>query len=302
MLFFKNYNFLLKPAAAHITIKYVEDIITLRGRVRSPVVCGMFYPDEKAETLAGIRSFGLERGKGGMAQAIIAPHGAWNISGALAAAAFASAAGRTGEKSPSRVVLMGPIHDRREEGLCLSNSDFFQTPLGNIPVDGEAVEELESCSSLFEINDIPHLQEHSIEVLLPFVKYCFPKTAIVPVLMGRPDAAAITALAHALKVVFGHDMDDTLLVVSCNLAMDTNGEKALRMAEECMSLFAEKRGGEFSAALLAGRLVACGGGLVASLLQSGLVSSLQSSPASPSLLSAIGEENKTIYYGALSFA
>jgi AmmeMemoRadiSam system protein B len=262
----------------------------------------MFYPEEKAETLALIRSFGLERGKGGMAQAIIAPHGAWNISGALAAAAFGAAAGRTGEQSPSRVVVLGPIHDRREQGLCLSNSNFFQTPLGNIPVDAETTEALESCSSLFEINDIPHLQEHSIEVLLPFVKYCFPKAAIVPVLMGRPEASAITALANALKAIFGSSMDDTLLVVSCNLAMDSSGERAFRMAEECMRLVTEKRGGEFSAALLTGHLAACGGGIVASLLQSGLVSSLSPSPSPPSLQSAIGEGNKTVCYGALSFS
>jgi AmmeMemoRadiSam system protein B len=259
----------------------------------------MFYPDYKAETLACIRSYGLERGRGGHAQVIIAPHGAWEISGLLAGAAFATAAGRTGEKSPSRVIIMGPIHDKRKDGLFLSNSHFFQTPLGNIPVDEEISEELESCSPLFEVNDIPHLQEHSLEVLLPFVKYCFPSASIAPILMGRPRAPVIAALAYALKIVVEPVMEDTLVVVSCNLAADSSESMTRAMAEECMRLCTGKKAAEFKSALLDGRIQACGGGPVASLLQSGLLTPMR--PMLQPLLRLYGEENTAVYYGALSF-
>jgi AmmeMemoRadiSam system protein B len=260
----------------------------------------MFYPDDKAEVLTCMRSFGLKQGRGGHARAILAPHGAWEISGSLAGAAFAAAAGRTGAKSPSRVVIMGPIHDKREDGLFLSNSHSFQTPLGNIPVDEEISEELESCSPLFEVNDIPHLQEHSLEVLLPFVKYCFPRAAIVPILMGQPRAPVIAALAYALKIVIEPVMEDTLLVVSFNLASESSGSIACGMAEECLRLCAEKRAAEFRAALLTGRINTCGGGAVASLLQSGLLDPMRAIPHP--LLRVNGEGNTTVYYGALSFA
>jgi AmmeMemoRadiSam system protein B len=290
----------LNPGTGGITIKYVEEIIALEKRIRSPVVNGLFYPEEKAETLVWIRSFGLERGKGGSARAIIAPHGAWELSGKLAAAAFGSAAGRSGDRSPSQVVLLGPIHDQQEGGVFLSDSHSFQTPLGDIPVDQEITEKLALSSSLLEINDIPHLQEHSIEVLLPFVKYCFPHASIVPILMGQPAESSISALAYALRLVFTPLIDDTLFVVSCNLAMDLNGARALGMAEECMRLFTEKRGIEFSLALCEKRVVTCGGAPVASLLQSGLVDTMRPHPVSQ-LACARGEENKTVYYGALSF-
>jgi AmmeMemoRadiSam system protein B len=259
----------------------------------------MFYPEDKMETLAFLRSLGLERGMGGNALAIIAPHGAWDISGPLAGAAFAAAAGRTGVKSPSRVILMGPIHDRREDGLFLSNSHCFQSPLGNIPVDRELSEAFEQCSSLFEVNDIPHLREHSLEVLLPFVKYCFPRAAIVPILMGRPRAPAIAALACALRLVVGPILEDTLLVLSFNAAVAPDDNTARYMAGECMRLCTEKKAAEFRAALLDGRINACGGGPVASLLQSGLLDSLR--PASRPLIRATGEENTTVYYGAISY-
>jgi AmmeMemoRadiSam system protein B len=278
----------------------VEAMIALEERVRSPVVGGMFYPDYKAEALACMRSYGLERGRGGYAQAIIAPHGAWEISGPLTGIAFAAAAGRTGGKSPSRVVIMGPIHDKREEGLFLSNSHSFQTPLGDIPVDEEISEAIESCSPLFEVNDIPHLREHSLEVLLPFVKYCFPRAAIVPILMGQPRAPVIAALAYALKIVIEPVLEDTLLVVSFNLAADSSKAMSRGMAEECMRLCAEKNAAAFKAAFLNGRINTCGGGLVASLLQSGLLDPMRA--ISQPLLRVNGEGNTTVYYGALSFA
>jgi AmmeMemoRadiSam system protein B len=279
----------------------METMAARRKRIRFPVVGELFYPADRTEALSSIRSYGLKQGRGGDARAIIAPHGAWNLSGSLAAAAFTSAAGRTGNKNPSRVVLLGPIHDRREEGLFLSNSHYFQTPLGNIRVDLETSEELEGRSPFFEINDIPHLREHSIEVLLPFIKYCFPGAEIVPVLMGRPRLALIFALAEALKTVFAPDAEDTLFVVSCNLSMAPGEAEARSLADSCVRLFAEKNGAALAAAVVEGRLNVCGGGLVAGLLHSGLLNGMEMLPLQPRPL-GISSDGNIVCYGAFSFA
>jgi AmmeMemoRadiSam system protein B len=258
----------------------------------------MFYPDDKKEMLDYLKSFGLEEGKGGRAQAIIAPHGAWNYSGALAARAFSSAMGRNIKK----VVVLGPIHDKREKGLFLSNSHFFNTPLGNIPVDKEISEELEFNGKFIEINDIPHLGEHSIEIILPFVKYCFPDASIVPVLMGQPDTRYIHDLAHALKVVIKPVLAETLIVVSCNLSCDNNQTAARLHAEECLRLFSEKNAPELASAIFNGRLNACGGALVVSLFESGLLNMTKTCLSADSMVSAVDVENNTVYYSEVSFA
>jgi len=276
-------------------------MIALEKRVRSPIVDGLFYPEDTTGVLSYMQSIGLKRGKGGLARAIIAPHGAWDISGSLAGAAFASAGGRTGRESPSRVVLMGPIHDKREQGIFLTNSHSFQTPLGDIPVDEEASGWLASYSPLFEIDDIPHLHEHSIEVLLPFVKYCFPHASIVPVLMGRPHVQYTSVLANALRAVFEPVMENTLLVISLNLTSHSSEAAALNMAGEFVRLFREGKHGELCAALQDGRIANCGGALVAALLLSGLMNTSHPRVASDSLLSARTEQDKTVYYGAFSF-
>jgi AmmeMemoRadiSam system protein B len=278
----------------------VERIIALEEPVRSPIVDGLFYPEDAADVVSFMQSIGLEQGKGGLARAIVAPHGAWEISGGLAGAAFAAAAGRARMRSPLRVVILGPVHDSREEGVFLTHSHSFQTPLGDIPVDKEASEWIESYSPLIKINDIPHLREHSIEVLLPFVKYCFPHAAIVPILMGGQRKQHIRVLANALRALFMPEMDYTLLIISFNMIVQS-GEKPV-MAEECLRLFREGRRDDLSRALHDGRVTGCGGAPLAALLQSGLVDGTRPCPASDTLLSDRGEKDKTVYYGAFAFA
>ena len=283
----------------NINIDLMETMLSHKGRIRSPVAAGMFYPEDKCEALDYIHSFCRKNGNKDMARAIIAPHGAWGISGALAGAAFSAAGGRSGEIS--RVVILGPIHDKREKGLFLSNSHYFLTPLGRIPVDKDISEEFKSSGRFFEINDIPHLGEHSIEILLPFVKYHFPDAAIIPILMGQPDAEVIDDLANALKTVLEPIIDNTLLVVSCNLSSSQDKSKAQFLAEESLRFFYEKNSYELINAVLEGRINACGGALVASLLESGLLDTRTPHFIGKNMVSAVGTEDDTVFYGAVSF-
>jgi len=221
----------------------MEAMLAQKKRVRSPIGAGMFYPEDKAEMLKKLKSFGLCAEKQGVfnnsqtaAKAIIAPHGAWDYSGAITSSVFCSVLGR----DIKRVVILGPIHDKREKGLFLSNSHSFYTPIGDIIVDQKISKQLESSGDSFEINDIPHLGEHSIEILLPFIKYCFPNATIIPILMGQPGAQYIYDLTQGLKTVVTPIVDETLIVVSSNLSSSKNDEKALSLARECQEFFAKK--------------------------------------------------------------
>jgi len=268
----------------------------------------MFYPDNKAEIHKLLNSYGLPaykdtlelkiKSKSNCAKAIIAPHGAWAYSGALAASAFSSAIGRNG--SIKKVVILGPIHDKREKGIFLSNSYSFHTPLGNILVNKKMTEKFENTYDSLEINDIPHLSEHSIEILLPFVKYCFPNASIVPILMGQPGAQYIFDLARALKTVVTPEFNETLIVVSCNLSCDKDEKTARLSADECLKLFTEKNAAVLAAAVLEGRLNACGAALVVSLFESGLLDSCSCTSVGE-LVSAVSTENNIVHYSSLSF-
>jgi AmmeMemoRadiSam system protein B len=284
------------------------------GRGRSPIGAGLFYPDNRIAIERRLESFGLKNGTGGNALAIISPHGAWDISGAIAGAVFGAAAGRTkgnfSETAVQTVVLLGGIRESGVTGLFLSESDYFETPLGELPVDWELGSELASCSTSFVINDIPHLGEHTIEVQLPFVKHCFPGASIVPVLMGsKPGAsclALISALAQALKLIFESRLDSTLFVVSANVSSysDKNYDdekNALSGAEACVRMLTEKRTEDFLRAVNRGEINSCGSPSAAALLESGLLENRQGKLIPGSLIKTRGEDSKTVYYSGIFF-
>ena len=275
--------------------------IPITENVRSPIVAGLFYPEEKNAAVAALCSYGLEHGIGGHAKALIVPHGAWEFSGSIAAAAFTAAAGRAVMGGVSRIAILGPSHHYTEEGLFLSDSDFFATPLGRLPVDRRLFSGLASCSTLFEYNDIPHLDESSIEVLLPFIRFCFPGAAIIPILMSGSQPRFISALARALKITFEPNLEEFLLVVSSNLAVDRSEEEAFFHSQNCCRLLEEGKNAEFSRGIYDGSISACGAPLIAALLESGLFEGAAVRSLKNPLVMARAERGNITFYGALAF-
>jgi AmmeMemoRadiSam system protein B len=273
-------------------------------RIRAPVVAGLFYPDERIPLEAVLCSYGIQKGLGGDALAIIAPHGAWKLSGSIAGTAFSAAAGRIpgrNSRGISRVVLLGRIHNSGEEGVFLSDSRSFETPLGNLPVSRSLCEALTSCSTGFEINDIPHLREPSIEVLLPFVKFFFPDADIVPILMGGSNPHLISALARGLALIFKPLTGSTLFVVSANLSLNKDETRAYSQAKACLDLLLRGRYGEFGPSLQAGAISPCGGALIAALLESGILDHTAAVLLSEPLIKAEAELGVITYSGAVAF-
>jgi AmmeMemoRadiSam system protein B len=261
----------------------------------------LFYPDDPEEIKAFFSSCGLDdpprRGeKTEAVPGIIVPHGAWNLSGKAAAEAFLSC--RERRESISRVVILGALHDPIRKGLFLSNSDFFETPLGDLPVDRESGEELASCSTVFEINDMPHLREFSIEVILPFIKYCFPGASIVPVLMGFYSPRLVKGLAGALNVVFGEDRGETLFIISTCLSKNQNSETAFAQADRFVALINEGDGGVIGSEFARGGLSACGAPLAAACLECGLLPKKQETLLSD--IRQIPGESGYICYGSMA--
>jgi len=119
--------------------------------------------------------------------------------------------------------------------------------------------------------------------------------------MGQPKAQYIYDLAQALKAVITPVLDETLIVVSCNLSSNTNKEEALHLAEEALHLFCEKNSPALAGAILDGRLNACGGALAAGLFESGLLDKTYSCSMADKMLSAVSAENTTVFYSELSY-
>ena len=262
------------------------------------MVNGIYYPDGESELADLLISWDLIKNfpaKGG--QIIIAPHGAWDLSGSIAASAFAGLQGNGSECGVGRVLLLGTCHQSGEDGIFLSESDFFETPFGDLEVNQDLNSKLSSCSTMIGINDIPHLSEHSLEVLLPMVKYCFPDAQIVPILMGGRRPLLMSALAKALRISLETNLEDCLIIISSTVSQDLDAAIALSMANELCSLLEGMDALTFLARLAEGRISACGAAPMGALLESGLLNGKRFSALTP-LAKGKNEQGETVYYGA----
>jgi hypothetical protein len=180
-------------------------------RVVGPVVAGAWYPaDPKA--LADLvdalfERTASQRGDAG-ARAVVAPHAGFVYSGQVAAQAM-SVFRRRGVR---RVLLLGPSHYVGFRGAALPDVSALRTPLGDVPVDDEALKHLRA-HPLYSTEARPWAREHSLESELPFLQRALEEGwSVLPVLIGPySDAGDLDALADALRPWAD---DDTLVVAS----------------------------------------------------------------------------------------
>jgi AmmeMemoRadiSam system protein B len=180
--------------------------------VRRPAVAGAFYPREehvlKAEVegyLAAARAPGARTPK-----AIIAPHAGYMYSGPIAASIYARLAPLRGRIE--RVVLAGPAHRVYVTGAAIPSARAFGSPMGEIPLDTEALAALRALPFVDE-SDRAHALEHSLEVHLPFLQAVLGEFRLVPIVVGDADPQQ---MARILETVWGGD--ETLVVVSSDLS------------------------------------------------------------------------------------
>jgi AmmeMemoRadiSam system protein B len=189
---------------------------------RPPVVAGTFYPAERRQLHAMIRAFLSEKtDKGRQPKAIIAPHAGYVYSGSIAASAYRRL--QPGRHRIRRVVLVGPSHRVPFEGIAVPSSVAFATPLGDVPLDRDAIARLMDLPFV-QVLDQAHAFEHSLEVQLPFLQEVLEDFSVVPIVVGDADP---TEVAQVLERLW--DGEETAIVISSDLSHYHDYATAQRM-------------------------------------------------------------------------
>ncbi|MBP2172053.1 AmmeMemoRadiSam system protein B [Methanococcus voltae] len=147
---------------------------------RTPIVKDIFYPGDVNELISIIEYFYTNPlGIGELPLKInsepnlkssiglICPHAGYEYSGITAGYSYYELSKRLGDETT--IVILSPNHTGMGARVAISN-ETWETPLGDITPDLDFISEL-IIHGLFELDDIAHLQEHSIEVQLPFLKH-----------------------------------------------------------------------------------------------------------------------------------
>ena len=157
--------------------------------------------------------------------AVIAPHAGHAYSGPVAGYAFAALRGR----SPDLVAVIAPMHHPYQELLITTAHDAYSTPLGDVPVDKDALDKLDSILKpelMFGLSPVENDPEHSLEIELPFLQRALTSSwKLLPIMVRVREAGISERVGKALAKVLRDK--NFVLVASTDLSHFYNQQTAL---------------------------------------------------------------------------
>ena len=109
---------------------------------------------------------------------LVAPHAGYLYSGKVAAHAYKLIR----RKKYDAVIVVGPSHRVAFPGVSVFRRGGYETPLGVVPI----------------AHDLADLQEHSLEIQLPFLQVALGDFSFVPLVMGDQRAETCYDLTEAI--------------------------------------------------------------------------------------------------------
>jgi len=196
--------------------------------VRPSPIAGHWYdadPAALAQSVDGYLDSAQLPDLEGEVIAVVAPHAGHTYSGPVAGYAFAALRGR----SPDLVAVIAPMHHPYQELLITTAHDAYSTPLGDIPVDKDALNELDALLKselMFGLSPVENDPEHSLEIELPFLQRALSSEwKLLPVMVRVREASISERLGRALAKVLRDK--NFVLVASTDLSHFYNQQTAL---------------------------------------------------------------------------
>jgi len=182
------------------------------SKVRQPAVAGMFYPATEKKLTNDVLTYLAQADERHAPQpkALVVPHAGYIYSGPIAASAYQQLI--LFNDKINRVVLLGPSHRVAFSGMAVPESDYFYTPLGEIPIDKQAIQELSHLTQVIA-SDRAHSEEHSLEVQLPFLQVILDEFTLIPIVVGDAERHDV---AEVIKQLWADE--HTLIVISSDLS------------------------------------------------------------------------------------
>ena len=186
---------------------------------RPSPIAGQWYPADSTRLAREVDQY-IEKAQlpvlSGKIIAVMAPHAGHRYSGPVAGHAFSALRGL----KPDIIAVVSPMHYPYPDPLITTAHTAYGTPLGEIPVDQEALTELseEIIKKLgISLTPVANDPEHSLEIELPFVQRVM-KTPfkLLPVMVRDQSSRVAQALGSALATVLANR--NGLLVASTDLS------------------------------------------------------------------------------------
>ena len=192
--------------------------------IRKPAVAGSFYeadPDSLTQRIEWCYKHQLgpgqlpdHLGEKREIKSIIAPHAGYMYSGPVAAHAYLKLAE---DGIPDTFLILCPNHTGMGSAVSTVTTGTWETPLGQVVIDGEFTEDLIANAPIIDAEPLAHQQEHSCEVQIPFLQHLANKWnqefKIVPITLWMQDVETSTEIGQAIART-SQELDRDLVVIA----------------------------------------------------------------------------------------
>lgn len=215
---------------------------------RRPAVSGYFYPSDPDELKKLIEwCFAHKVGPGRLPKVsvtrvrrstgFVVPHAGYVYSGPVAAHSYYVLAE---EGAPETIIIIGPNHTGFGALVSVYPRGKWATPFGEIEVDEKLARAIVSNSNYAELDVNAHVEEHSVEVQLPFIQYLFgDKIRIVPIVLGIQTPEVAKDLARSILDAEVSLRRDVVILASTDFTHYEPHEQAMKKDLEAIKTLIE---------------------------------------------------------------
>ncbi len=178
---------------------------------RLPIASGSFYPGNKEQLEDALKTLmddSLEKQK---AMGVISPHAGYIYSGPVMGSVFSRI------EVPDTVVILAPNHTGGGTPYSIWPDGSWRTPIGDSHIDEELVNEMLDSCELIEKDKAAHMNEHSAEVILPFLQYKNPQVKIVVIVIRSRNFEDLKIIGKSIGYVLNKTKPGALVVASSDM-------------------------------------------------------------------------------------
>ncbi|MEW6068824.1 MAG: AmmeMemoRadiSam system protein B [Nitrospirota bacterium] len=128
------------------------------------------------------------------------------------------------QAEPERIILIGPDHFAKGVYPITVSALPWKTPFGELPADESIVSRIKELLNLSD--DVEAFSgEHSIGIIVPFIRYYFPRSKIIPIIIqGQISMYTLVELKQIISQLLNDHK--TLVLLSMDFSHNQTSEEA----------------------------------------------------------------------------
>ncbi|MFX0087010.1 MAG: AmmeMemoRadiSam system protein B [Candidatus Hodarchaeota archaeon] len=151
---------------------------------------------------------------------IISPHAGYACSAPTATHGFLALA--EDRQDIDTVILLGNKHTYYGPDISVAQFDAWSTPLGQVPVNMsllkriiENKDQVPDLEEKIDFDQTAHMDEHSIELQIPFLQDTYPEFKIAPIAIAHLPTKLTKSFGHYLaEMIKNEGIEDSIVIIA----------------------------------------------------------------------------------------